>query len=141
MEDFRLVNKADDRVDLTDALFERKELIHLSKLEFVRVLAKFCRIAKPLQENELLVSSLGHNSLLNKLDYDWQFVVHRRKFKFLARERLLIHNLGAGGVLEVFALVGLGKGLADRGLLLDVFLDQLEDRHVEHVELDCKVCT
>ena len=38
-------------------------------------------------------------------------------------------------------MIGFSEGLANRGLLIDVLLNKLEDGYVEHIEFDGQVCT
>ena len=46
-------------------------------------MGQFGRVAETLEQDELLVSALGHDGFFDQLDNRWKVIMDRRKFKFV----------------------------------------------------------
>lgn len=125
--------KTDDSLNITDILFDVEKLIHALDLKFVLVIAQLRVVAESLEDHILLVGSLGRDSVLEELHDHALIEVHRR---VLGLVELVSDLSGQNDLLLSLGGVQLGSPL---GLSLDVLLDDLVDRDVQHVVLNGQV--
>lgn len=132
-----LVSERDDTGNGADSHVDGEELVHGASLEAVILLLHLVVVAETLEEDESLLAALFVNGGIDEVDDGGEREVDGRVFGFI--EFVLDALSNENGARKVLGLAGSLKFLAPLGGFLDVILDQLVDRNVEHVVLGSKV--